>query len=254
MLTKHFIHFFLALVSALTLFFPLMAYAGVITSTDDLPPTTGGYLGSSRHAFYDFLSTLGFVVGIDRPFHDPSPFGVVREPCPPPSPGCDPTMPTMRGYVERETFNSTVSLIIDIGGSIMPFEDADVTAETIVTLDEVDTTTSFRRHYVTELVQLIIDGKKIIGGTEVSLSLQEDPSRASTGETTIIASGFDASTMRFTGPFTIDSFFDVCTELTISGIGPVKSDVCGRVTLVPEPAILALLGTSLGFLGLARAK
>jgi len=64
--------------------------------------------------------------------------------------------------------------------------------------------------------------------------IRQDQACPTMGETTITDLGG--------GLYEIDSFFDVFTELSVDGGGSwVSCDYATRLTLVPEPATLALL-------------
>ncbi len=93
----------------------------------------------------------------------------------------------------------------------------------------------------TEILSMSLSGN--IGGTNVVI--RESPSLGSLGEITITDLGG--------GLYDIESFFDVFTELSVNG-GAFMADTLapGRMTLVPEPASLLLLG--LGTLILRRRR
>ena len=81
--------------------------------------------------------------------------------------------------------------------------------------------------FATEIVSMSLSG----GG----VMIRQDPLRASTGQTDINDLGG--------GLYHIDSFFDVFTELSIDGGGSwIASDYSTRLTLIPEPGTLVLLG------------
>ncbi len=85
----------------------------------------------------------------------------------------------------------------------------------------------------TEMLSMSISGGSMPPGVVV----REDPDRPSLGKTTIMPMG---------GMWSIDSFFDVFTEISSDG-GATWHDslTSGRVTLVPEPTGLALFGLGL---------
>ncbi len=95
-----------------------------------------------------------------------------------------------------------------------------------------------------EILQLDLSG----GGLPAGVMIRESPTLPSSGTTTIQYVG---------GPYHIDSFFDVFTELSIDG-GQTWTPSNGSMHLVgdaPEPssALLAVLGAvSLGRLGFRR--
>jgi hypothetical protein len=84
----------------------------------------------------------------------------------------------------------------------------------------------------TEMLSMNISG----GTMPPGVMIRESPTRASTGRTTIMPMG---------AMYSIDSFFDVFTEVSFDG-GQVwhASSTSGRVELVPEPSsiVLAALG------------
>lgn len=93
--------------------------------------------------------------------------------------------------------------------------------------------------FETELVQMTLMGNTPLG----PVTIQESPTLQSLGGTTITQIG--------PGQFQISSFFDIFTELSLDG-GPFIPQERGpsRVTLVPAPAALLLLGVgAVGVLG-----
>jgi hypothetical protein len=89
----------------------------------------------------------------------------------------------------------------------------------------------------TEMLSMNISG----GSLPPGVMIRESPTRQSLGKTTVMPMG--------PGMWSIDSFFDVFTDVSFDG-GQTwhESLTSGRVTLVPEPASLALFG--LGFVAL----
>ena len=83
----------------------------------------------------------------------------------------------------------------------------------------------------TEMVSMQLSGN--VGGNNVLI--RESPSLPSEGQTTVTDIGG--------GQFQIESFFDVFTELSLdNGQTWVPSNGAARVTLMPEPGSLALIG------------
>ena len=105
--------------------------------------------------------------------------------------------------------------------------------------------------YMTEMVAMNLSG---MGG----VMIRESPTKASTGVTSITDLGAGS------GPYHIDSFFDVFTELSLDGgltWMPSNVDEMGEthsthvVLGIPEPASVVLVGLALvGLVGLVRRR
>lgn len=97
----------------------------------------------------------------------------------------------------------------------------------------------------TELVALALSGP-VLGNT---LSITLDDSTPSTGTTSIVPAGGNNQ-----GLFRISSFFDVFVELSLDTTPPLVTTRAVRVSLVPEPGSLALLGLGLVALAWRRQR
>lgn len=105
------------------------------------------------------------------------------------------------------------------------------------------TATSDPTVFDTEMLSMTIQG----GTMPPGVMIRESPTRQSLGQTTIVPLG--------NGKYSMDSFFDVFTEISFDG-GQVwhASADSGRVTLVPEPTMLALVGLASAALLVSRRK
>ncbi|MGA9848006.1 MAG: PEP-CTERM sorting domain-containing protein [Roseiarcus sp.] len=104
--------------------------------------------------------------------------------------------------------------------------------------------------WTTELTGMSLSGPLLSFGT-LSATLDPDPSNSSTGTTSITPLDPNKS-----GPFVINSFFDIFVDLTLDdrppGLPPLNTTIGPiRVVAVPEPSTWAMLLT--GFAGLAFA-
>ena len=93
-----------------------------------------------------------------------------------------------------------------------------------------------------EMISMVLSGEFDDG---TAFTLQESPSLASTG-VHIIESRPD-------GRWEVDSFFDIFFDLTVGGGPVVAASGPQRMTLVPEPATMSLLGIG-GIAALIRRK
>lgn len=137
---------------------------------------------------------------------------------------------------EIETFDCVLTAVAESG--LGPFPIVLTGPATVKTDGKIGNVTGL---FGAEMVSLSLTGN--IGGTLVTV--QESPNLPSTGQTTITDLGG--------GLYDIDSFFDVFTELSLDG-GSFMPALSGptRITLIPEPATIVLLG--LGSLTLLRRK
>ena len=182
-----------------------VAQAGVILSSPNLPPEGGEYVAQS-----DVTYPQGVV--LQDPTHSHF-INVIRE---------DDGLGN-----ELETFDSTLTALVNIGGG----PDVPVTLTGPVTVIVNGYSSGMTGTFATEIVSMSLTGD--VDG--IPVEVRESPSLGSFGLTTvgiIIVNGYE-----------IDSFFDVFTELSVDG-GPFMADVTGpaRMTLVPEPGSLTLLG------------
>ena len=245
-------HACLAIATALVCLAPQQAPAGLITSSPILPPAGGVYApGAGTKALFDFVSTFGYFIQLTDTVHT---VGLAPPKCyVPPAPpiDCKSPLDLAEGESQIESFFSdarfTLTLLDPAGVIMVPpmamaFSGIEVRTKITRTDDPMipDDTTYFD----TELLLLTIVGEI----DRAVFTLQLDETRPSKGETTITGLGGSA----LTGPFRIESFFDVFTELSIDGSPFVKSAFGGRQILVPEPAGLLLSVTALGLLGLVR--
>jgi len=143
------------------------------------------------------------------------------------------------GPDEVETFDSILSGIVDVPG--MGISGLKVTLTGPVTTRVFDKVGQDTGTFDTEIVSMSLTGG--IGGMQVEI--RENPNQQSYGRTTIADLGG--------GEWQIDSFFDVYTELSVTGgLFFPDNNAPGRMELCPEPVTLTLL--AMGGLALLRRR
>ncbi len=191
------------------------APAGEVQSSSSLPPTMGVY-ASAQFGLYPQNVTLGLPI-----FGNFT--GVVRTPV---------------GSDEQHTFNCQMDANVFVGG----IDQGTVTMTGAMTVMVSSYTDGQMGLFATEIVSMSLSGVSPIG----PIQIQEDPGIASAGQTDITNLGG--------GLYDIDSFFDVFTELSVDGGTIWQADTMApaRLTFVPEPATLCLVG--LGALAVLRRR
>lgn len=193
--------------------FPNPSFVGPFNS-DYLPPGQVGHYAGQYHSWGNGAYLLS------NPVHS----NFVGLGSPPP--------PSVPGACTQHSFGSTVAG--NFGLPVFGFGS---------TLVEVcfNHQTGNDRFFDTEMLQLDISGGSLPG----TVLIREDSTMASTGLLAIRDIGG--------GQYMIASFFDVFTELSLNGgQNWIRSDGSTRMTLVPEPGSLALVGLALAALaGLA---
>jgi hypothetical protein len=191
------------------------AKAQLITSSPDLPPLAGQYIGVQQaHQLYQTGALSLEVIDIRHT-------GFAASFPPPPN----------VGNMTSHSFGSTVfgDLVVN-GGAPQPFS---ASAQVSVNVTKVSGTNgSPLGSFDNQMTQLDITG--LPGGIEIRV----DPTQASTGQTNISDAGG--------GMFRIDSFFDIFTDISLdSGATWIPSTGSAHVVLaplVPEPSAVHLFG------------
>jgi hypothetical protein len=213
---------------------------GLDTPSPDIPPVIvpGVYLSPNNvHALY---SGPGLQIVLSMAEHQPFAALPPRyENCQPGSLVCD----------EHHTFNSTLEAMVSVNGSPPQGINMNGPVQTVAFLKgPTDTTGTFD----TEMLAMNLVGT-VMGNP---VMIRESPTKASSGKTSIT----DLSGPGPPGPYHIDSFFDVFTEISLDGGQswiPKAGTRGTRVTLggVPEPssALLAALAF-IGAAGISRRR
>ena len=173
------------------------------------------------------------------------------------------------GGDELETFDSTLTGLISARIFDLPgVGEVVIAAQPVVLGGLVQVLTTGKTGnttgtFQTEIVSMSLTGIVatpelfVIGGpAQIPITINESPSQASLGRTTIVDIGG--------GLFQIDSFFDVFTEVVVPDITApgefitIPSAGSAHMVLVPEPGSMCLLGLGmlglLGLLGFTRRR
>jgi hypothetical protein len=207
----------------------LAIYAGVgsaqvTTSNPGLPPDTGAYLSPQQvHADY---SGPGLAIVLSQVSHQPFANSVKYQD------------DTATG-TETESFDSQATGMVSVNGS----PNVPLTLTGPVSVDAFGKVGNVTGTFNTQMLSMDLTGTVL--GNSVQIML--DPANPTFGQTSIIADG--------PGLYTITSFFDVFTELSLNGSPFIpQNNGPTLVTLepVPEPASVGLLGA--GVFALLRRR
>ena len=211
-------NFSTAVLLAVLSLLPGLANGGCIEESPDLPPVGDWY--QSPDDIHTTYHGIGLLVILSKVEHR----------------GFSNIVYTAIPGGTRETFDSTAVGFASVNGSAdTPFT---LTGPVTVNLGD-GYTPGATGIFNTEMTQLDLTG--LVGSTTVMI--RESPTLASTGKTTIQDLG--------SGTYSIDSFFDIFTELSVDGGAPwIPADASTHVVLTcPEPSTFAMLG--FGGIGLA---
>jgi hypothetical protein len=185
----------------------------------DLPPIFGGYVSPAQyHAMYDN------VLRLDSVYH----YGFFENFAPP-----------EQGQTDYHSFGSLMDLTgsINVGGDTwVPFSIVGMSNWVSVIITG---TVGTPGDYSTEMEYMFLAASTPMG----ILMIRESPTLSSLGHTTFTAAP---------GGYTVDSFFDVYTEISLDWGNTWIPDDNGPVHVVfecPEPGSMALLGIGLAGLG-----
>ncbi len=202
--------------------FAAAAGAQVTTANPNLPPDTGAYMSPQQvHADY---SGAGLAIVMSEVSHQPFANSAKYQD--------DTTTGT-----ETETFDSQATGLVSINSSPnVPF-----TLSGPVSVDCFGKVGNVTGTFNTQMLSMDLTGTVLGNSVEIML----DPANPTVGQTSIVADG--------PGMYTITSFFDVFTELSLNG-GPFIPQNNGPTLVqlqpLPEPTSMVLL--SVGGLALLR--